>query len=104
MVGAQADGMDNATITTRNFPNPLAGARVAAKRPPMLVPPANPVSHAGIEGALAANAAPSMWTVIWKNDWTAAILWRDCKTYTGDEDAKVCVREYPEANRWMRIN
>ena len=38
IVGAQAEGTVRERRTIKNFPKPPTGARMAAKRPPMLVP------------------------------------------------------------------
>jgi hypothetical protein len=60
IVGAQAEGTDNAMSTIRNFPNPPAGARMADIRPPTLLPSPKPNFQDGTAGAAAANAAPSI--------------------------------------------
>jgi len=63
IVGAQAEGTDNAISTTKNFPNPPVGASIADIRPPTLLPLTKPDSQDGTAGAAAANAAPSIWPV-----------------------------------------
>jgi len=58
IVGAHALGMDNATRTTRSFPNPPVGERMADMRPPILSPPSNPAFQDGTAGADAVKTAP----------------------------------------------
>ena len=58
MVGAHAPDVLSAMRTSINFPKPPAGASTAMTSPPALFPLSNPVAHAGIPGAAAANAAP----------------------------------------------
>jgi hypothetical protein len=58
IVGAHALGADNAARTVRNLPNPPAGLRTANMRPPMLLPPSNPMAQDGTAGADAVKAAP----------------------------------------------
>lgn len=45
--GAHTLGALKASNTSRNLPNPPAGDRMAAMRPPMLLPLPNPASQAG---------------------------------------------------------
>lgn len=59
-VGAQALGVLNASKTSRNFPNPPAGARMAPTRPPTSLPFPRPSCHVVTYGAAAVNAAPMM--------------------------------------------
>jgi hypothetical protein len=56
--GAHALGVDNAMRTVRNLPNPPVGLRTANTRPPMLLPPSNPMAQDGTAGADAVKAAP----------------------------------------------
>ena len=65
IVGAQADDVDTAISTSKNLPNPPAGARTAARSPPMSLPPLNPADHDGTPGAAAANAAPTIFHANW---------------------------------------
>ena len=53
--GAHALGVDNAMRTVRNLP---VGLRTANTRPPMLLPPSNPMAQDGTAGADAVKAAP----------------------------------------------
>jgi hypothetical protein len=64
IVGAQADGTDSARRTTKIFPNPPAGARMAEISPPTFRPSLKPSFHDGTAGAVAAKTAPSMWQMI----------------------------------------
>jgi hypothetical protein len=64
IVGAEAEGTDNAMSTAKNFPNPPVGARMAEIRPPILLPSLKPDSQDGTDGAAAANAAPSICPII----------------------------------------
>ena len=58
IVGAQALGIVRARRTVRNLPKPPSGDKIAAMRPPTLLPLSNPASHAGTFAAQAANTAP----------------------------------------------
>ena len=60
------DEVDTAISTSKNLPNPPAGARTAAISPPMSLPSLNPVDHDGTPGAAAANAAPIIFHAIYK--------------------------------------
>jgi hypothetical protein len=58
IVGAHELGMDSATRTGRNLPNPPVGLKTADISPPMLLPPSDPMAQDGTAGANAAKAAP----------------------------------------------
>jgi len=60
MVGAHALEVVSATTPSKTFPKVPIGSRTAARSPPVLFPPSKPVSQAGMPGAAAARAAPSI--------------------------------------------
>lgn len=64
IVGELLAGVLNATTTTKNFPNPPAGAKIADINPPILAPDSpNPAVQVGLDAADAANAAPMIFPV-----------------------------------------
>ena len=58
IVGAHELRMDSAMMTVRNLPNPPVGLKTADIRPPMLLPPSDPMAQDGTAGANAVKAAP----------------------------------------------
>ena len=92
MVGASELGIVNATMTTRNFPKPPSGDKTAATSPPTLLPPSNPASHDGVNGADAAKTAPKQCAVYCSRVSTNRFM-KYISTHTGDKKAEICIEE-----------